>query len=264
MKYPRDMATEGAPAGWLADYYASGSGEMKRVGVLLLHGFTGSPASMRPWAHFLNERGVTVRVPRIPGHGTRWQDLNKVNWQEWPARAEADLDALLQECDQVFIFGLSMGGANTLHVAAKRASQLTGIVLVNPMIHIPGIQIKFVEILKYLGAKRPSVGDDIKKPNVTEWGYDALPTKGVAQLHRFLKVTRGMLNRVTVPTLLFHSVEDHVLPVSNTEIIMAELGATDKTRVELGNSYHVATLDYDAETIFETSYRFLEARIKSA
>ncbi|MEY3710864.1 MAG: hypothetical protein RLZZ99_685, partial [Actinomycetota bacterium] len=53
------MATEGASAGWLADYYASGSGEMKRVGVLLLHGFTGSPASMRPWAHFLNERGVT-------------------------------------------------------------------------------------------------------------------------------------------------------------------------------------------------------------
>ncbi len=132
------------------------------------------------------------------------------------------------------------------------------------MIHIPGIQSKFVEILKYLGAKRPSVGDDIKKPNVTEWGYDALPTKGVARLHRFLKVTRGMLKRVTFPTLLFHSVEDHVLPVSNTEIIMAELGATDKTRVELGNSYHVATLDYDAETIFETSYRFLEAQIKSA
>jgi carboxylesterase len=157
-----------------------------------------------------------------------------------------------------------MGGANTLHVAAKRSNQLSGIVLVNPMIHIPGIQIKFVEILKYLGAKRPSVGDDIKKPGVTEWGYDALPTKGVAQLHRFLKKTRSMLPNMTAPTLLFHSVEDHVLPVSNTEIILAEIGAKAKTRVELGNSYHVATLDYDAETIFETSLRFIEERLNQA
>ena len=251
------MATEGAPTGWTSDFYAGGSGANQRIGVLLLHGFTGSPASMRPWAHFLNERGMTVRVPRIPGHGTKWQDLNRVKWQEWPARAEADLDALRSECEKIFIFGLSMGGANTLYVASKRAAQLSGIVLVNPMIHIPGVQIKFVEILKYLGAKRASVGDDIKKPGVTEWGYDALPTKGVAQLHRFLKKTRAALPSMTVPTLLFHSAEDHVLPVSNTEIILSEMAATEKVRVELDNSYHVATLDYDAERIFQASLEFI-------
>jgi len=39
------------------------------VGVLLLHGFTGSPASMRPWGEALADRGWTVRVPRLPGHG---------------------------------------------------------------------------------------------------------------------------------------------------------------------------------------------------
>lgn len=255
------MAIEGAPAGWLSDFYAPGSGANRKIGVLLLHGFTGSPASMRPWAHFLNEQGVTVRVPRIPGHGTRWQELNKVNWPEWPAKAEAELDALLQECERVFIFGLSMGGANTLHVATKRASELAGIVLVNPMIHIPGIQIKFVEVLKHLGAKRASVGDDIKKPDVTEWGYDALPTKGVAQLHRFLKATRRELPQMTVPTLLFHSTDDHVLPESNTEIILQEISATEKTRVELLNSFHVATLDYDADQIFKESFEFIKSKL---
>ena len=252
------MSVIGAPAGWLEDFYAQGKGSNASVGILLLHGFTGSPASMRPWAHYLNDRGYTVRVPLIPGHGTKWQDLNKVKWPQWPAKAQRELDLLLEECERVFIFGLSMGGGNTLYVAAQNNEKLAGIVLVNPMIHIPEFAVKFVDIIKHLVAKRPSVGDDIKKPNVTEWGYDALPTKGVAQLHRFLRATRRLLPSITVPLLLFHSVDDHILKVSNTEIIMDEIGSADKTRMELTNSYHVATLDYDAETIFENSRLFIE------
>ena len=59
------------------------------LGVLLSHGFTGSPASMKPWGQYLADRGYTVRVPRLPGHGTRWQDLNAVGWVPW-----RDLSAL--------------------------------------------------------------------------------------------------------------------------------------------------------------------------
>ena len=252
------MSTQGAPAGWLEDYSFDGE---SGIGVLLLHGFTGSPASMRPWAHYLQERGYSVRVPRIPGHATRWQDLNKTKWQSWPERAEQDLEELLSKNKHVFIFGLSMGGANTLFVAGKHSANLAGIVLVNPMIHIPDPTIKFIDLIKYITPKRASVGDDIKKPGITEWGYDALPMKGVAQLHRFLKKTRANLANVTCPVLLFHSVEDHVLPVSNTEIVMAEIGSKDKRRIELTNSYHVATLDYDDSLIFENSRLFIEDKV---
>lgn len=217
---------------------------------------------MRPWAHYLNEKGFTVRVPLIPGHGTKWQDLNKVKWQQWPEKAANELALLERECESVFVFGLSMGGANTLHVGAKFNSRISGLVLVNPMIHIPDFAINFVGIIKHLVAKRPSVGDDIKKPGVTEWGYDALPTKGVAQLHKFLKITRKLLPQITAPTLLFHSIDDHVLDESNSSIVMNEIGSSDKTRIELANSYHVATLDFDAETIFANSVAFIERNIK--
>ena len=66
------MAVEGAPEGLLADWFAQGSGANKEVGILLVHGFTGSPASMRPWAEYLNQRGYTVKVPLLPGHGTNF------------------------------------------------------------------------------------------------------------------------------------------------------------------------------------------------
>ena len=252
------MAIEGAPEGWIRDFHADGAGKNKDIGVLLVHGFTGTPASMRPWAHYLNERGYTVSVPLIPGHGTTWHDLNRVSWQEWPAKVEAELSLLKQRCAKVFICALSMGGGNSLYVAARHQEKISGLVLVNPMIHIPGVQIKFIHIISRIQKSRASVGDDIKKPGVTEWGYDALPLKGVAQLYKYLKLARKGLSSIKTPTLLFHSTDDHILPVSNTEIIMSELASSQKRRIELANSYHVATLDYDAETIFENSRLFIE------
>lgn len=253
------MAETTPPEGWLEDFAGEGSGRNKSIGIIFLHGFTGSPASMRPWAHYFHERGYTVRVPLIPGHGRNWRDLNEISWEQWPKKVEQVLAPMVAYCDKVFIFGLSMGGANTLHVVAKNSSEkLAGIVLVNPMAHIPGVRIKFAPLIAKFIKGLPAIGDDIKKPGVDEFGYDHLPTRGVLELNKFLKVTRKLLGKVKVPMLLFHSIEDHVLPVSNTEIIFNEVSSEDKLRIELTNSYHVATLDYDAEIIFENSRIFVE------
>ena len=252
------MGVIGAPAGLLEDWSAGGSGKNKNIGVLLVHGYTGSPASMRPWAEYLNQRGFTVRVPLLPGHGTRPEDLNKVNWEQWPAKVEAELAELFKTCSKVFICGLSMGAGTTLNVATRYSKRINGIILVNPMIHIAFLSPEIAFFISRFQKMRKSVGDDIKRPGVTEWGYDALPTRGIHQLLKMLRYTRARLHDVTVPMQLFHSVDDHTLPVSNTEIIMKGVGSRIKQRIELTNSYHVATLDYDAEIIFENSKIFIE------
>lgn len=246
-----------APAGWLSDFAAEGSGANAKTGIVLVHGFTGSPAAMRPWAHFLNERGYTVRVPRLPGHGTKWQDLNEVSWQEWPDRASKDVEELLAKCDRVFIFALSMGGATSIQVAYRFGDRIAGLVFVNPMIAIKGPAIKFGPIIAKLTPKLKAVGGDIKRPGASEWSYDALPTRGVLELNKLLKDSRAKLPEIKVPFLLFHSKDDHTLPVYNTEIYMAEIGSEKKQRIELINSYHVATVDYDADFIFENSLNML-------
>ncbi len=249
------MATKNAPAGWLEDYFATGTSHAD-IGIVFVHGFTGSPASMRPWTAYFEDRGYTVSVPRLPGHATQWQDLNEVEWQEWPARVQVEVDKLKKSCKKVFLFGLSMGGATTLNVAEN--NELAGICLVNPMIHIPGNLIKIAPLLALIQPGRASVGDDIKKPATTEWGYDVLPTKGVVQLNKMLKVTRANLGKVKCPTLLFHSVDDHVLSISNSNIIMSEIDSISGQRIELTNSYHVATLDFDAPLIFANSLAHVE------
>lgn len=258
------MAVETAPAGWMQDWSATGAGKTARIGVLLVHGFTGAPPSMRPWGEFLLSKGYTVRVPLLPGHGTKPEDLNKVKWQEWPAKVQSELEELLKACDQVFICGLSMGGAATLFVAAENNDRLSGIILVNPVINRSSAALSLLPLwAKYLLAKmvkmRPSVGNDIKRPGITEHGYDATASTGAYELFKMLKETRSKLKKITIPLQLFHSVQDHTLPVCNTEIIMAEIGSSSKSRIELVNSYHVATLDYDQELIYQNSLAFIQA-----
>ncbi len=254
------MGFDGAPAHIFSDWSSPGHGTNKEIGILLVHGYTGSPAAMHPWAKYLNQLGYTVRVPVLPGHCTKPEDLNQVKWEEWPAKVEAELAELFKSCKKVFVCGLSMGGGTTLNVATRWSNRLAGIILVNPMIHVPFIGPEVAFFLSRFQKLRKSVGDDIKRPGVTEWGYDALPTRGVYQLLKMLKYTRASLQDVSVPMQLFHSVDDHTLPVSNTEIVMKGVGSRIKERIELTNSYHVATLDYDAEIIFENSRIFIEAQ----
>jgi len=257
------MAVESAPPGWMQDWSATGSGKNARIGVLLVHGFTGAPPSMRPWGEFLLSKGYTVRVPLLPGHGTKPEDLNTVKWQEWPAKAQSELEELFKVCDEVFICGLSMGGGTTLYIAEENNDRLSGIILVNPMIHIPYVYAPIGYLISRFQKMRTSVGNDIKRPGITEHGYDATPMIGVYQLLLMLKIVRKSLSKITIPVQLFHSVEDHTLPVSNTEIIMAGLGSVNKSRIELVNSYHVATLDYDQELIYQNSLTFIQANCRN-
>ena len=256
------MSVNGAPSGLLQDFQALGDKKNGHIGVVLVHGFTGSPAAMRPWAEFLNARGYSVRVPLLPGHGTKPSDLNEVQWPEWPAKVKAEIAELQKQCSQVFVAGLSMGGGTTLHVAAELGDELSGIILVNPMIHVRGISPTLAFAISRVVKFGKSVGNDIKRKGVTEYSYDKMPYRGIHQLLTMLQLTRAALPSVKVPMQLFHSVDDHTLPVSNTEIIMREVGSKNRSRIELLNSFHVATLDHDSELIFANSLTFIEGLSK--
>ena len=230
------------------------------VGVLLVHGFTGCPQSMRPWADHLVAEGFTVRLPRLPGHGTRWQDLQLTRWTDWYAEASRALDDLLSRCETVFVMGLSMGGGLTLRLAEQRGDDIAGIVLVNPSVMTLNKQFKLLPLLSRLVPSVKAVGNDIKKPGSTELAYPRTPLKAVASLAELWKLTVADLGRITCPVLLLHSPEDHVVEPENSALILAQLGSSDVEEVLLHNSYHVATLDNDAPEIFERSVQFVRAR----
>ncbi|MET9431997.1 alpha/beta fold hydrolase [Streptomyces sp. NPDC003036] len=228
-----------------------------RVGVLLCHGFTGSPQSLRPWAEYLAARGLTVSLPLLPGHGTRWQDMQVTGWQDWYAEVDRELRALLTRCEQVFVFGLSMGGALTLRLAARHGDAVRGIVLVNPANKVHGLAAHALPVVRHLIPSRPGIVDDIAKEGMTEAGYDRVPLHAAHSVRRFFKIVDGELPQVTQPVLLLHSPQDHVVSPADSARILSRISSVDVREVLLEQSYHVATLDHDAERIFEESYAFI-------
>ncbi|WP_338676202.1 alpha/beta fold hydrolase [Streptomyces sp. SCSIO 30461] len=227
------------------------------VGVLLCHGFTGAPQSLRPWAEYLAERGLTVSLPLLPGHGTRWQDMQLTGWQDWYAEVDRELRTLTERCGRVFVFGLSMGGALTLRLAAKHGDAISGIVLVNPANKMHGLAAKALPVARYLIPSTKGIASDIAKEGSDEVGYDRVPLRAAHSLREFLKLVDGELPQVTQPMVLLHSPQDHVVPPVDSARILSRVSSRDVKEILLEQSYHVATLDHDAELIFEESYAFV-------
>jgi carboxylesterase len=228
----------------------------EQVGMLLCHGYTGCPQSLRPWGEHLAAEGLAVRCPRLPGHGTDWREMNRTRWPDWYGRVAEELDELVAVCSTVLVGGLSMGGALALRLAQERGASVAGLVLVNPSVTRPRRELVLLPALSRVVASMPPVASDIAKPGVVELAYDRSPLRAANSMLGLYRVVRRDLAKVTQPTLVYRSAVDHVVAPVNSRIVLDGISSTDATEVVLPDSYHVATLDNDASTIFTGSAEF--------
>ncbi|MFK3960065.1 alpha/beta hydrolase [Guptibacillus hwajinpoensis] len=229
--------------------------EGNHIGVLVLHGFTGSTQSMRYLGEQLASEGYTVCGPRLKGHGTHYEDMEQSTYEEWIQSVEEGYQWLKERCDELFITGLSMGGTLTLYLAEKHP-EVKGIMPINAAIDLPGLeQMRGKTEPRFLDA----IGSDIKAEGVDELAYEKTPTKSIQEILVLTEITRKGLETISAPALIFKSLEDHVVPPENSMTIYNEIASSNKEVVELKDSYHVATLDHDKELIAEKCRAFVKA-----
>ncbi|SER27003.1 alpha/beta hydrolase [Piscibacillus halophilus] len=232
--------------------------EGNNIGILVSHGFTGTTQSMRPLGVALAEEGYTVCGPRLKGHGTHYEDMEKTTYQDWIQSIEEGYQWLKERCDTIFMAGLSMGGTLTLYMA-ENYPELKGIALINAAIEIPTMEeVKQPQDIRFLD----SIGSDIKKPDVKELAYEKTPVQSIKEILKFMEEVKANIAKVNAPALILVSDEDHVVPPDNSQLIYEKINSDDKKLVPLKNSYHVATLDNDLQLIIDEVLGFVKNRIE--
>jgi carboxylesterase len=227
------------------------------IGILMLHGFTGSPASLRHLGERLAARGHAVACPLYPGHGRAWRDLGGARWRDWVDEAERALADVADRTRSVVVFGQSFGAALALHVAARHPDVVRGLVLVNG--YLRDRRIVGAPLWRFVMPSVKGVGNDIRQPGQDELAAERIPMRALAEVARFFRLLKKDLPAVRQPLLVFSSTEDHVVPKGTAHWLLRRVGSERTELVELPNSYHVATLDHDADLIFRRTAEFAES-----
>lgn len=225
------------------------------AGALVLHGFTGNPGSMRGVAEALAAAGFTVELPRLPGHGTKVEDMIPTRFSDWLGAAEAAYQSLVERCEEVVVVGLSMGGALTAWLGSEHP-EIAGLVCINAIVSEPAGMRELVEGMIAEGQDRfAGIGSDIKKEGVVESAYSDTPLAPLVSLMEAGAEFAGRLERITSPVLIISSREDHVVPPENGDILQNSVqGPVERVFAE--NSYHVVTMDNDKAMVEEATVAF--------
>ena len=227
------------------------------VAVLMIHGFTGSPLSVKPWAEALHKSGVSVRVPLLPGHGRTWQEMNETKWQGWFAEVEENFNDLKKKYSQIFVAGFSMGGALALHLAQLRGREIEGLILINPSIQDRRPIMSLVPVLKYFVPSVGGRGTDVAAPNPPRHSYGRTPLKALHSLQDLWRDVGANLDKVEAPLMIGYSINDHVVDPINSQIVIDNVSSVDIREVIFERSFHNVALDYDLDILSSESLSFI-------
>jgi carboxylesterase len=225
-------------------------------GVLVLHGFTGSPQSMRGLAQAFAAAGFAVELPRLPGHGTTVDDMLTTSWRDWSGCVERAFNDLAGRLDKVVVAGLSMGGSLAVWLAT-RYPEIAGVVAINAAVDPPAES--FRQMMRQLLADghttMPAVGNDVADPDVTELAYDATPLAPLLSLCEAGDELFARLGDIHCPVLIMNSPQDHVVPPVSSDLLASRVSGSVE-RITLERSYHVATIDFDKALIEAQAVEF--------
>lgn len=235
---------------------------------LLVHGFTSTPQEMRDLGRFLHHRGFTIEGLLLPGHGRTPQDLNRTTWEDWYGAVAAAEARLRERHQSVFLIGSSTGATLVLHHAAARGAD--GVVAFSPSLYLKVRVLHVLDterhgglmeaVFPYIRKGQPAISDPVAR--VRHLTYELFPIAAVRSLLQLSETVRGELSEITAPLLIIQSRSDRTVDPESARLLYDRVRSPQKELVWLSRSNHVISVDYEAETVFEETARFLSGLVE--
>ena len=264
-------------------HQAPPSGSRSPIGVLVIHGMTGTPLEMRPVSRFLKRQGYRVETPLLRGHGAGHQELLATTWHDWLAGIREEADKLCAECDQVFLVGLSASALLATLVAADNP-RISGVVLLSihlgfwrqeslPLNHclLPLVmRIPFLRRHAWWTEKPPFGIKDVRLQKNIQRAIEASKggetgahglfrtyVESIYQAKLLIEEALCMAPRVSAPVLILHSMEDTLFTMKNATHMYSRLGSFSKTVVLITGCDHVMTVDLRKDDVARMVHEFI-------
>lgn len=227
------------------------------AGCLLVHGFTGSPPEMEYLGRALHAKGMTVSGVQLAGHGTTVEAMRGTGWRDWYSSAEAGLAALRARCEEVFVAGLSMGGALTLLLCARHGGEITAAAAMAPAAVIKDWRIHlakpFSVVMPYITP--PDQNDLTDQAAVdTMSSYKRVPARCLGELLQLTKEVQKSLPSITIPLLALQGMKDLTLWTGNAQYVYEHVSSKEKELLRFENSGHGVTVDVEKDAVAESVY----------
>lgn len=228
-------------------------------GVLLIHGFTGSPAELRPLGDYLNKQGYTVLGVLLPGHGTVPEDLNNTAWEDWYAKVTEGFKRLQQTSSSIYVVGMSMGGLLAMKAAAELP--VAKAVFMSTPIFLYDRRAKLLWFAKYflnVIRKGKRNYDIAEQYNIS---YNVMPIKGIVEVCDLIKhCVHDVVHKITVPCLIMQSKVEHTVRPKSANYIYDNLQSEWKKISWFERSGHIITLDRERARVHQEIDEFLRSK----
>ncbi len=234
-----------------------------KTGILLIHGFTGTPKEMRWMGEYLNKQGYSCLGIRLAGHATRPKDMVRSRWTDWTASVEDGYNILRGAADTIFLAGLSMGGALSLLMSTRL--DVKGVIAMSAPYDLPApypawqiwLASYFVTYMKKTKEEPGATWFD-KEAYKDHISYPLNPVRSGAELALLLAKMRAAIPKINVPVCLMHSHNDTYVAPENMERIYQALTVKDKSKFYVEKSGHVITRDAERARVFQIAHEFIQ------
>lgn len=227
------------------------------IGVMLVHGYSATPAEVRLLGEYLNGLGYTVLCPLLPGHGTSIDDFSRTKWTDWAFHLEREYAALKSECPAVFVGGESLGALLSIFLGIYHP-EISGLILNAPALYPMSWLAYSAPIMRYFIKTKPKKRDS-SSPVVDErWnGYNMDAVAAVAEYIKVQRTVKPLLNDIRQPTIIFQGRLDETVKPEGAQEIYDGICSDDKSLVWMENSTHCVLLDREWESIAQQTAEFI-------
>jgi carboxylesterase len=228
----------------------------KEIGVLLIHGFTGTTAELRPLGKHLHAQGYTVHAPLLKGHGVSPENMSCTTWVDWWASAREGYERLKQEgCQEIVVMGLSMGGLLALKIAQYQP--VLGIATLCAPIKVRDKRLGMVRYLQHVMPYKKRIGQKAEHIERELYHYDRTPLSCVVSLAKLMENTLKVIPHIHQPILIVQADRDETVDPCSGDLLYKQIGSSKKQLIRYPNSTHIITLDKDREELFEDLTAFI-------